>query len=272
MHSNTARARVDDRRPAALPLGPRAEHSGSATRGARQTSLKPGPKLELALAEHLHAAPAALAFTVAASAWSLQPWLRRVFDTLGAALALIAISPVMLAVMLLLAREGGSPFFGHERIGRGGRRFKCLKFRTMVPNADEVLKQVLKRDPALRAEWLRDHKLRNDPRVTALGRFLRRTSLDELPQLINVLKGEMSLVGPRPVVLAELPRYGHRVAAYLAVRPGLTGLWQVSGRSETTYRRRVAMDAYYVRHSSFVVDLYLLLRTAGIVLSGRGAY
>jgi len=142
----------------------------------------------------------------------------------------------------------------------------------MVPNADQVLHDLIARDPELKAEWIRDHKLRHDPRVTRLGRFLRRTSLDELPQLMNVLRGEMSLVGPRPVIREELLRYGRSVGTYLAAKPGITGLWQVNGRNDTDYRRRVVLDAYYVRNQNLLLDLYVLMKTIGVVLSGNGAY
>jgi exopolysaccharide production protein ExoY len=142
----------------------------------------------------------------------------------------------------------------------------------MVPNADQVLRGLLEKDPELRAEWIRDRKLRRDPRVTRLGHFLRRTSLDELPQLLNVLRGEMSLVGPRPVVREELLRYGRNVDRYLAARPGITGLWQVTGRNNTDYRRRVVLDTYYVRKQNLLLDLYILARTIGVVLRGNGAY
>jgi lipopolysaccharide/colanic/teichoic acid biosynthesis glycosyltransferase len=150
--------------------------------------------------------------------------------------------------------------------------FACYKFRTMVPDADHVLRKLLEDNPLLQAEWVRDHKLRHDPRVTGLGRFLRRTSLDELPQLLNVLRGEMSLVGPRPVVREELLRYGKNVGTYLAARPGITGLWQVTGRNDTDYRRRVVLDTYYVRNQNLALDLYILAKTTGVVLSGNGAY
>ncbi len=150
--------------------------------------------------------------------------------------------------------------------------FRCLKFRTMVPNAEQVLRDLLRAHPELRDEWTENHKLRYDPRVTPIGRFLRRTSLDELPQLWNVLRGEMSLVGPRPIVRAELLRYGRQASMYLAVRPGLTGLWQVKGRSDTTYRRRVAMDKYYVRSRSLWMDLYIVAVTAVVILKRAGAY
>lgn len=178
----------------------------------------------------------------------------------------------MLLIVLLTRREGSPAIYKHRRVGRDGKPFGCLKFRTMIPNADQVLRELLESNPELKAEWVRDHKLRNDPRVTALGRFLRRTSLDELPQIWNVIRGEMSLVGPRPVVREELLRYGRNVRAYLTTRPGITGLWQVTGRNDTDYRRRVALDTYYARNKSLILDLYILLKTTRVVLAGRGAY
>ena len=142
----------------------------------------------------------------------------------------------------------------------------------MVVNADAVLQEMLNRDPRARRDWETCHKVRNDPRITQLGRFLRRTSLDELPQLWNVLKGEMSLVGPRPIVYEEVPRYGRKARHYLSVRPGMTGLWQVSGRNDISYRRRVAMDVYYVQHGNLIMDFWILLKTVRVVLSAHGAY
>jgi lipopolysaccharide/colanic/teichoic acid biosynthesis glycosyltransferase len=142
----------------------------------------------------------------------------------------------------------------------------------MVPNADQVLRDLLEVHPELRLEWVHDHKLRKDPRVTSIGRFLRRTSLDELPQLWNVIRGEMSLVGPRPIVREELLRYGRNVRDYLAAKPGITGLWQVMGRNNTDYRKRVVLDTYYVRNHSIALDLYILLKTTLVVLGGKGAY
>lgn len=197
---------------------------------------------------------------------------KRVLDILGAALLGIVFLPLILAVAVLLRREGGPIIFRHRRIGRNGKAFDCLKFRSMVPDADRVLRELLERHPELKAEWLRDHKLRDDPRVTVVGRFLRRTSLDELPQLWNVIRGEMSLVGPRPVVREELLRYGRHLHRYLAARPGITGLWQVTGRNDTDYRRRVVLDVYYVRRQSVVLDLYILLKTTHVVVGGSGAY
>lgn len=197
---------------------------------------------------------------------------KRLLDILGAIVLGLVFAPLMLAIVVLMHREGGSVIFKHRRVGRGGKTFECLKFRTMVPNADHVLRSLLERDPELKAEWLRDHKLRNDPRITHLGRFLRRTSLDELPQLWNVFRGEMSLVGPRPVVREELLRYGRNVRTYLAAKPGITGLWQVTGRNDTDYRRRVVLDTYYVRNQNLLLDLYILVKTTGVVLGGSGAY
>jgi Undecaprenyl-phosphate galactose phosphotransferase WbaP len=197
---------------------------------------------------------------------------KRFFDIVGALLIGALFSPFILAVVAII-RLGGQPvLFRHKRIGRHGRVFDCLKFRTMVPDAEHVLRDLLRNHPELRDEWTENHKLRHDPRVTLLGRFLRRTSLDELPQLWNVLRGEMSLVGPRPVVRAELLRYGRQVSTYLSVMPGLTGLWQVKGRSDTTYRRRVAMDKYYVRNRNLLMDAYIVAITAKVVLRRAGAY
>jgi exopolysaccharide production protein ExoY len=197
---------------------------------------------------------------------------KRVLDVVGAIALAIVFSPLILAIVILMRREGGSIIYKHRRIGRDGLAFECLKFRTMVPNADQVLRELLEHDPAIKAEWVRDHKLRCDPRVTRLGRFLRRTSLDELPQLWNVMRGEMSLVGPRPVVREELLRYGRNVRTYLSAKPGITGLWQVKGRNDTDYRRRVVLDTYYVRNQNILLDLYILAKTTRVVLGGSGAY
>jgi len=197
---------------------------------------------------------------------------KRVFDVLGAVGLALVFAPLMIGIILVLGGEGGPVIYRHRRIGRDGQVFECLKFRSMVPNADRVLRRLLDDRPDLRAEWVQDHKLRNDPRVTRLGRFLRRTSLDELPQIWNVLRGEMSLVGPRPVVREELMRYGRSLPVYLSAKPGITGLWQVTGRNDTDYRRRVALDVYYVRRQNILLDLYILLKTTGVVLGGGGAY
>ena len=197
---------------------------------------------------------------------------KRVFDLVVALLLVIAISPILLLIALLAKLDGGPATFGHRRIGANGETFVCWKFRTMVPNADEVLARVLATDPEARAEWDRDFKLKNDPRITRIGRVLRVTSFDELPQLFNVLKGEMSLVGPRPIVAKEVARYGSAFHDYARCRPGITGIWQVSGRNNIDYGSRVRLDQEYARNWSFRRDGYILLQTAVVVIQGRGAY
>jgi Undecaprenyl-phosphate galactose phosphotransferase WbaP len=197
---------------------------------------------------------------------------KRVVDTLGAILLAIVFSPLIVAVVLILRRDGHPVIYRHRRVGMHGQPFWCLKFRTMVPDADRILHSLLEQDEGLKAEWIQNHKLKCDPRVTAIGRFLRQTSLDELPQLWNVLRGEMSLVGPRPVVREELLRYGRNGGFYLAVKPGITGLWQATGRNDTDYRRRVAMDIYYVRNHNLWLDAYILVKTTGVVIGRHGAY
>ena len=170
-------------------------------------------------------------------------FIKRTFDLVAASLLLLALAPLLLSVAWLVSRDGGPATFGHTRIGRHGKPFRCLKFRSMVIDAQARLADLLARDPDARAEWERDFKLKNDPRVTALGAFIRKTSLDELPQLINVLRGDMSLVGPRPVVADEVERYGDDKVFYLMARPGITGLWQISGRNDIDYDSRVALTA-----------------------------
>ena len=196
---------------------------------------------------------------------------KRILDILGASALLALLSPLLLAIALLILRDGGNVLFGHRRIGAGGRSFKCWKFRTMVPDAQDALHKLLESDAAAREEWERDYKLRNDPRVTKLGRFLRTTSLDELPQLFNVLAGNMSLVGPRPIVSDEIPRYGAAFHDYARCRPGITGVWQVSGRNAVDYRHRVMMDQDFARNWSLAADVMVLLRTPLAVFRRRGA-
>ena len=180
--------------------------------------------------------------------------------------------PVMLLVALAVyAQDGGPILFAHRRIGLNGRYFYCLKFRSMAADAERRLEALLASDPVARAEWRRDHKLRRDPRVTPLGAFLRKSSLDELPQLLNVLRGDMSLVGPRPIVEAEVAKYGRRFRDYCAVKPGITGLWQVSGRSDTSYRTRVALDCFYARRRNVGLDAYIIACTVPAVLTRRGS-
>jgi exopolysaccharide production protein ExoY len=193
-------------------------------------------------------------------------------NQLAALLILLALSPLMLLVAWLTWRRDGAPiFFAHYRVGRGGKLFRCLKFRTMYREAEQMLADLLRDSAEARAEWQRDQKLTNDPRITPVGHFLRRTSLDELPQLFNVLRGEMVLVGPRPITVAELTRYGRVRWHYLSVRPGITGLWQVSGRNDTSYEERVALDRSYVEQRTLWLDLQILFRTVGVVLSRDGA-
>jgi lipopolysaccharide/colanic/teichoic acid biosynthesis glycosyltransferase len=191
----------------------------------------------------------------------------------GAALALlILISPLLLIIAGLICYYDGAPiFFGHLRVGHGGRLFRCLKFRSMYRQSDAMLEELLRTDPAARAEWERDQKLVNDPRVTPIGNFLRKTSLDELPQLINVMRGEMAFVGPRPVTVSELERYGQVRWHYLSVTPGVTGLWQVSGRNNLSYAERVALDRRYVEERSAGMGLNILFKTVDVVLRGHGA-
>ncbi|WP_428926305.1 sugar transferase [Marinibacterium sp. SX1] len=186
--------------------------------------------------------------------------------------ALIVLAPVMgLIALAIRLSTGEKVFFSHDRVGLGGRPFGCLKFRTMVPDAQSRLDLILASDPVARAEWVEDFKFERDSRVTRIGRILRKTSLDELPQLINVLRGDMSLVGPRPITRTEAARYGRDYQSYIRVRPGLTGLWQVSGRSDTTYDERIALDVAYVRHATLGTDLQILARTVVCVLARRGA-
>jgi exopolysaccharide production protein ExoY len=197
----------------------------------------------------------------------------RALDVLIALAALIFAAPLMIALALAIRlQDGGPAIFGHTRVGRGGRSFRCYKFRSMVTDSDARLQALLAVDPEARREWEVDRKLRNDPRITAIGAFLRKSSLDELPQIFNVLKGEMSIVGPRPIVAAEIRKYGASFHQYCAVRPGITGLWQVSGRNDVAYRRRVALDRLYARSKCVSLDLRILLLTIPAVLSRSGSY
>lgn len=197
--------------------------------------------------------------------------LKRCFDAACAAILLVLLLPVFMMVAALVATDGGPILFRHRRVGRGGRTFDCLKFRTMIVDAQDTLSEYLALHPEAAEEWQRDQKLAFDPRITAMGKALRNSSLDELPQLINVLKGEMSLVGPRPVTEGELARYGADVAFYKSVRPGITGLWQVSGRNAVSYERRVALDVEYVRDWHLLKDIRILLMTPKAVMGRDGA-
>lgn len=195
---------------------------------------------------------------------------KRSFDVALGVLVLVASLPIMLVLMVITMLDGGPPVFAHERVGKGHQRFKCLKFRTMRVDADAALKEHLTSNPSARKEWEEHHKLSKDPRITPIGRFLRRTSLDELPQLLNVIRGDMSFVGPRPVTDEELLRYGSHLPKYLALRPGVTGLWQVNGRGRVSYEERVMMDATYFYKLSLLGDLGLMLKTGLVIFQCRG--
>lgn len=198
-------------------------------------------------------------------------FLKRCFDVFVSVMVLILAAPLLAIIALLVSLDGGSVIFKHTRVGKDIRPFGCLKFRTMVVDAEQRLETYLASNPAERQQWERYQKLSNDPRVTPVGRFLRASSLDELPQIFNVLRGEMSLVGPRPVTNAELSHYNQHISAYASVLPGITGLWQVSGRSNLSYERRVELDCDYVANHSIYLDVKLLLRTVGVVMTGKGA-
>ncbi|AQV90981.1 UDP-phosphate galactose phosphotransferase [Escherichia coli] len=203
--------------------------------------------------------------------WSSRT-LKRLFDIIASIAIIILLSPVLLYISRLVKKDGGPAIYGHERIGQDGKPFKCSKFRSMVTNSKDVLNELLQNDPEAKREWDTTFKLKNDPRITKIGAVLRRTSLDELPQLFNVLKGEMSLVGPRPIITAELERYNEEVDYYLLSKPGMTGLWQVSGRSDVDYETRVYLDAWYVKNWSMWNDIAILFKTVGVVLKKDGAY
>ena len=200
-------------------------------------------------------------------------FLKTVFDYTLTILGTIAISPILAIIAVWIYKDSPGPvIFKHTRIGKDGKAFPCYKFRSMCVDAKEKLEELLANDEEARAEWERDFKLKNDPRITKSGAFLRKTSLDELPQIFNVLRGEMSLVGPRPIIQEELERYGEHAADYLMVKPGITGMWQVSGRSDIDYQERVALDSWYVHNWSVWIDVMLLWRTIKVVASKKGAY
>lgn len=233
------------------------------------------------IASHYFSAPEAALIRSEAQAGGLParpakpkptfPAASRVLDVIVATALLLILLPVLALITVFLKfADGGPIFFAHRRIGFGGKPFYCLKFRTMCVDADQRLARVLAKDEALLREWVDTQKLHCDPRVTRFGQILRNTSLDELPQLINVLRGEMSLVGPRPIVEDELRRYGRHVALYISVRPGLTGLWQVTRNARTSYRRRVATDVLYVQNRTLAFDFRILLATIPAVLVGNG--
>jgi len=199
---------------------------------------------------------------------------KRCFDLVFASLILVAITPLLLTIAFLVwIQDGESSFYIQERVGRGGKRFKVIKFRSMIKNAHELLEKWKKENPEIWEEYKNNNnKLRNDPRMTSIGKWLRKTSMDELPQLLNVIKGDMSLVGPRPLLAHELREYGEAAYFYLQARPGITGIWQISGRSKTSFQDRANLDSWYIRNWSLWYDVYILLRTIKVVLHRDGAY
>lgn len=198
---------------------------------------------------------------------------KRFIDIVGSFSLIIILSPVLLLLYAIISRDGGQGVFKHRRMGKGNKAFDCLKFRSMAVNSKELLEDLLENDPDARKEWNEGFKLKNDPRITKVGKLLRATSLDELPQLFNVLVGDMSLVGPRPVVEEELSYYPSVAREkYFSVRPGMTGLWQVSGRSDVDYNQRVMLDVHYVDNLHLRTDLVLLFKTVGVVFLRKGAY
>lgn len=197
---------------------------------------------------------------------------KRILDVVLSAFLVVSIAPLLVVLTLLVCSDGYGPIFRHRRVGRNGKSFYCLKLRTMVPNAEEKLVGLIEQDPVAAEEWRRYQKLSNDPRVTKVGRLLRSTSLDELPQLFNVLRGEMSLVGPRPFTRSEATRFGAHLPLVLSMRPGITGPWQVSERNnDLEYEQRVRADVAYARNISFWTDMSLIVRTVGVVLARGGS-
>lgn len=198
---------------------------------------------------------------------------KRIVDLLILLIMSPLVIPVVIVVSLIVKITSPGPiFYGHKRVGKDGKEFKCWKFRSMVINADKMLDKILAEHPEMREEWERDRKFTNDPRVTKIGKILRKTSIDELPQLWNVFVGEMSFIGPRPVTEPELAKYGDKVPLILSVSPGLSGMWQISGRSATGYEERINLDSYYIQNWSIWLDLWIILKTAWVVLKGKGAY
>ena len=195
-----------------------------------------------------------------------------IMDRLCAALGLFVLAPLFIVLIFLIRRDGGPAFYTQPRLGKDGKIFQCWKFRSMIMNADAILQDLMEKDPAVREEYTKFCKLKNDPRITKTGHFLRKTSIDELPQLFNVLKGEMSLVGPRPILVNEASYFGEKITDYYAVRPGITGLWQISGRNETTFEERVTLDTHYVHQWSFWGDIVILFKTVLVVFGRKGAY
>ena len=201
------------------------------------------------------------------STFKFYKFIKNLFDLLFSLLFLIAFLPLFLIISLLIKLSSKGPiFFLQKRVGKNNIPFKCIKFRTMHPEATDILKELLIKDSLIKKEFKKTHKIKNDPRITPIGKLLRKTSLDELPQFINVLRGEMSIVGPRPIVKEEKKKYRKNLKKVLSIKPGITGLWQVSGRNNLTYKRRVLLDLNYVENYNLLMDLRILLRTFGVIL------
>ena len=201
--------------------------------------------------------------------------IKNLFDKLFSLFVLIAFVPLFLIIALLIKLSSRGPiFFLQERVGKNNVPFKCIKFRTMYPEAKDILQNLLNKDEKIKKEFEETHKIKNDPRITKIGKLLRKTSLDELPQFFNVLRNEMSIVGPRPIVKAEKKKYGKNLNKVLSIKPGITGLWQVSGRNNLTYKKRVMLDINYVKNYNLLMDIRILIRTFGVILFplDRGAY
>ncbi len=203
------------------------------------------------------------------------PLIKLVFDLVFASIVLIAGLPLFLIIALLIKSSSKGPiFFSQERIGKNNIPFRCLKFRTMHPKAEDILENLIMENNLLKKEFEETHKLKNDPRITYIGKFLRKTSLDEIPQFINVLRMEMSIVGPRPIVKEEIKKYGSSITNVLSIKPGITGLWQVSGRNNLSYKRRVLLDCEYIKNINFLLDIRIILKTFSVIFfpRDRGAY
>ena len=201
--------------------------------------------------------------------------IKTIFDLFFALIFLVVSSPIFISIALLVKLSSRGPiFFLQKRVGKNKKTFNCIKFRTMHPEAEDILENLILNDEALRKEFQETHKLKNDPRITNIGKFLRKTSLDEIPQFLNVIKMEMSIVGPRPIVKKEILKYGKSYKKVISIKPGITGLWQVSGRNNLSYKRRVTLDCLYVDNMSPIIDLRIIIRTFGVIFfpNDRGAY
>lgn len=243
----------------------------SGNQGAATMDLRLSAQTESVRASTLQSAEA-LGRTASVRRKPIARTAKRVFDVISALSALVVLSPVFAVIALIGKLDGGPAFFVQDRYGMNGKTFRMVKFRSMRVNAEAHLKKLLEEDPIAAAEWRSYQKLKCDPRITPLGAILRKTSIDELPQLLNVLRGDMSLVGPRPMLIDQVAAYGPSISEYVNVRPGITGKWQVGGRNETTFRERAAIDAGYVKNWTFWGDIAIILKTIPALLSSKNAY